>query len=192
MVANLGSAGVDYGVLSYTHLHFDLAPQQLRNVRFRVMANVEHLPLGSACADLVLCVGEVLNLSSPERVIGEIARIAKPGALVLLEFESNQSLEFVGSKVQQLDVASITSFYNGQEMELRVFNPGFIFRLLEDAGLDELRASSFHIASALVYRLTRMADFSAKFAGADLILSRLPFFRSRGCNVIVGARLRGK
>ncbi len=190
VVANLGSGGVDYGVLSYTHLHLDLAPQQLRNVRFRIMANIEHLPLPASCADLVLCVGEVLNFSSPELVIKEIARIAKPSALVLLEYESSQSLEFFGSRVQKPESSAITTFYNGREVELRVFNPRFISSLLKTANFEELRTSSFHIISALIYRLTGIAGFAATFAGADLILSRLPFFRSRGCNVIVGVRLR--
>lgn len=188
LVANLGSGGVDYGVLSYTHLHLDLAPQQLRNVRFRIVGDVEHLPLRSASVDLVLCVGEVLNFSSPDRVIEEIARVARPRGLVVLEFESNRSLEFIGSRFARKDATEIKTFYNAREVSLQVFDPEFIALLVRNAGLAALRTSGFHILSALVYRITGLANASAIFAGLDLLLSRLPFFRTRACNVIVGAK----
>jgi len=190
LVANLGSGGVDYGVLAYTHVHLDRAPQQLRNVRFRVMGDVENIPLRSASVDLVLCVGEVLNLASPERVVEEISRVAKPGALLLLEFESNKSFEFIFSHAGKGNRSLINTFHNDRDIVICILDPAYIYSLINRAGLELLRVRNFHIISALIYRITRNADVAAKFASADILLSRLPLLRHRGCNIIVGCAKR--
>ena len=47
--------------------------------------------------DLILCVGVLAHVDSPAAVIAEIARLAKPGASIILEF--TDSFHFWGVPV---------------------------------------------------------------------------------------------
>lgn len=49
-----------------------------------VVAVGEHLPLADATFDLVICAQVLSYVSSPERVVGEIRRVLKPGGALLL------------------------------------------------------------------------------------------------------------
>ena len=71
----------------YRHVGVDLIPPSLVLAREHgvapVVGGVHHVPLATGCADVVLA-GELLeHVSAPERVIGEAARLLRPGGLLV-------------------------------------------------------------------------------------------------------------
>lgn len=112
----LGTAGLDYGCGSSPEvfrianadrqeivfgLDYDLAPLRIlaraadelgyKNV-FLLQYDREDLPCVAECFDLVTSHQALEHVPSPDRVIGEIARRMKPGAIFRVDFPNGHSL----------------------------------------------------------------------------------------------------
>jgi len=55
-----------------------------QGARPSVVADVLHLPLASACADLVFCTQVIEHVQRPQRLLDECCRIMKPGGMLVL------------------------------------------------------------------------------------------------------------
>ena len=91
---NIGSHGNNYGIVANEHIHIDLAADALIGVPLAAAADAELLPISSSSIDVAICVGSVINYSSPPKILSEISRILKPLGYLLLEFETSDSFEF--------------------------------------------------------------------------------------------------
>jgi len=185
-LANLGSGGIAFGPSRWLQIHVDLSVLDLQNVRFGAVGDIRYLPLADQSVDAALCVGQVLNLTDPRAAIPEIARVLRRGALVVLEFESNASLEFFPRRVEPETVVS--TFFNERSVTITLLDPSYIRGLMAGFGFEVLSSTSFQILSSLVLRITGSRRFAARFAVFDPVLRRLPFLRGAGCNYLLVAR----
>ncbi|BCS34736.1 SAM-dependent methyltransferase [Luteitalea sp. TBR-22] len=105
LAARTGARVVEAGCGARSHLAYppgarvvgvDLLRSQLqRNTDTRLLAqgDVAALPIASAVADLVVCWDVLEHLPDPEAAIGEIARLVRPGGLVVLALPNILSLK---------------------------------------------------------------------------------------------------
>lgn len=187
---NLGSGGAVFGPPQWVHVHLDLRLAEIRNLRRAVVGNVNRLPFVNEAADVALCVGQVLNLADVTRAIREIARILRQGAIAIVEFESNRSLEFLPRRHESS--TQVTTFFNDRSVSLSLLNPKHVACMMQENGLTVVARRSFHILSSLALRITRNRELSAKFSLLDGPLSCVPALRDAGCNYMLVVRADGR
>jgi SAM-dependent methyltransferase len=187
VTVNLGSGGVDYGVFTRKHFHVDIALTQLQRVRQAIAATIDTLPLRRSVADLVICVGEVLNYADPLAAIEEIALVMKPGSVLILEFESSRSLEFVFTRNFDKERLVIDTFFNGSAELITTYSPRLILGRLSRAGLSVTAHKTFHIFSSLALRFLQNERFSQLGGHLDPLAQIVPGLRWLGANHILSA-----
>ena len=170
LVLDLGSAGHAYFSTDCMRVDVDLADTMLTRCPQAVCASIEALPFKDNIAYLVLCVGPVVNYCSLEESINELARITKLNGRLILHVELSNSYEFLVSKSYRADAAFVTSFYKGVE-NYWVYSNAYVRRILDINGFLIQRVRYFHILSSLFYRMTGLANFSARLAPADPLFS---------------------
>jgi ubiquinone/menaquinone biosynthesis C-methylase UbiE len=80
---------------SENHLYTDLIVGSLRNVPLAVVSDAEQLPFPVNTFGIAICVGSVINYCSAASAISEFVRVLKSGGLLVLEFETSDSFEFL-------------------------------------------------------------------------------------------------
>ena len=95
--------------LGYQAHGVDVAPRLLAVARrglpasTLVLASVDALPYRAASFDAVVCCGSTLSfVDDPAAALGELARVLKPGARILLDVEHRWSLDLVWTLVSAL------------------------------------------------------------------------------------------
>jgi SAM-dependent methyltransferase len=185
-VANLGSGGKTFDIPAGVHIHIDLVHGRLLN-KVGVIANVEHLPLKDSSADLVVCLGSVINHGNGKAMISEIGRILRPGALLALEFDCSDGLHHTQYPHQQ-DPVLINTFFNGQMLTLLEYSRTYVEQELALNGLTIEHRHSFHILSSLLLRFRIPPSIAAAFIYFDRIARLSPRLRYRGSNMFLTAR----
>ena len=77
----------------------DLTPEMLRHARTKghaahatlILADARHLPFASASADAVFAAGLIMHLPDPRAGLRQLARITRPGGLLILFHPSGQA-----------------------------------------------------------------------------------------------------
>ena len=77
----------------------DLTPEMLRHARMKghaaqatlILADARHLPLASASADAVFAAGLITHLPDTEAGLRQLARITRPGGLLILFHPSGRA-----------------------------------------------------------------------------------------------------
>jgi len=77
----------------------DLTPEMLRHARTKgraahatlILADARHLPFASASADAVFAAGLIMHLPDPEAGLRQLARITRPGGLLILFHPSGRA-----------------------------------------------------------------------------------------------------
>lgn len=59
-----------------------------------IIASVKALPLANSCVDAVLCTEVIEHIEDPGEVVGEIARLLRPGGLLMLTAPMSWSLHY--------------------------------------------------------------------------------------------------
>ena len=82
-----------------TVIAVDLTPEMLRHARVKghavhatlILADARHLPLASASADAVFAAGLIMHLPDTEAGLRQLARITRPGGLLILFHPSGRA-----------------------------------------------------------------------------------------------------
>jgi SAM-dependent methyltransferase len=82
-----------------TVIAVDLTPEMLRHARMKghaaqatlILADARHLPLASASADAVFAAGLIMHLPDTEAGLRQLARITRPGGLLILFHPSGRA-----------------------------------------------------------------------------------------------------
>ena len=190
VVIDVGSAGNSYFEPRCLRIDVDVADRSLFGALHAVCANAEMLPFRRQSADLILCVGPVINYCSLDEVVSELASVTKPSGILVLHVELSNSWEYLGTRAWRTDVAFVRSFYKGAE-DYWVYSDSYVRRALATYGFSIARVRYFHMLSSLAYRITGQANLSAPLAWADVFFRQLPFCGSIADSAIFVARREG-
>jgi SAM-dependent methyltransferase len=185
-VANLGSGGRSFDIPAHMHIHVDLVKRRLLG-HSGIVADVEYLPLRNASVDLALCVGSVINHGNAKAMIGEIARIAKPGARAILEFDSADGLHQLARPTRN-GVVRTTTFFNNHMLTLFEYSPAYVEGLFKAQGMSIEDRYSFHIISSLMLGIGLPHAIAARFILLDPVARLFSSMRYRGSNVLLVVR----
>jgi len=131
-------------------------------------------------------VGSVLNYCDAVVVLREISKALKAGSYLILEFESSDSWEFMGTSVYRQSAALSSTFYGGDpDCKLWLYSFAYIKALIQANDLAIKRVGRSHVLSSMIYRLTKDVSLSAKFGVADMIAEKIPVLRHGSANVIL-------
>jgi SAM-dependent methyltransferase len=185
---NLGSGGNTYGIKADLQIELDIADRHLRRLGFSVVGSAEMLPFRAHSFDFVLCVGSVLNYCDAAAAIVEIARVLAPGCILLLEFESSCSAEYlVRSEFGKAGVLVTTTFQGEPEL-LWLYNPAYVIALLQACGMELILDEGFHAITTLAHRFFRNEQFAMWFAPFDRLALARRIFRGLSCNRVLIAQ----
>jgi len=186
VVANLGSGGIAFDVEADLHIHLDLVAQRLPH-ESSVLANIELVPLRGSSVDLALCLGSVINHGDVSAMISELARITRPAALAIIEFDCADGLH-QRVKTSQDGVLVYSTFFNMHTLTLAEYSRSHVEQTLAARGFVVERRLSFHILSAWLLGLGVQPEISAHFIHLDPIARLASALRYRGSNMLLVAR----
>jgi ubiquinone/menaquinone biosynthesis C-methylase UbiE len=98
----------------------------------------EKLPLPAASADALLLKEVLDHCYDPAKVLAEAARVLRPGGWVLITLTNDQAW------YKRLLPGWAQRIKSGQDDHLNFFDPAWVARLLEGAGLEALGADDSH------------------------------------------------
>jgi SAM-dependent methyltransferase len=111
------------------------------------------LPFPGAMFDLVVSIGVLQALATPERVLGELARVAKPGGVLVLEALNGSAATARAQRwVEHLQ---------GRPPRVRMYTPAAVQRWLARLGLRVERRVPIFLPPRNAPRLERLLDTGA-------------------------------
>lgn len=171
------------------------------NARFQV-ANACQLPFVDKSFDLIVSYGDVLShiVEGYEEAVSEMARVAKPGAIVTLETDTKWNFGIFYHPSEIKDALAVkgkghaTRTWEG--MRFKTFTYPELSALLEKNGLRIVSCRGHNILSSLIpdrYLLekgkrTWIGRFALSIGKLDLALSGVYPFRRFGFNFVITAQ----
>ncbi|HEX8585470.1 MAG TPA: methyltransferase domain-containing protein [Allosphingosinicella sp.] len=181
-VLDVGCGSEPYAWLPAGRISVDRFAAQVAHLPNAVAASIERLPLRDQSVDFTVCVGSVLNYASAAEAVAEIGRISKPGAWLLLHFESSTSFEHVLTSRWRSPVVRLETLNGGRSDTIWVYRPAYVFDLLGGAGFRLRRQHRFHIVSTLALRASLSQQLAAPLAKLERLL---PWLRTFADDVIL-------
>ena len=189
LILNAGSGGNDYGLSDRaTCVNLDISLRQCRTMALPVLGDVEHIPFPDNMFDATVCVGAVINYVQPEKAIPELARVTKPGGLILVDFESSYSAEIMFSQHWRKPLTVIERRYVDHMDKTYLFSPDHVRAILEQSRSTVVSARSYHIATAMWERIFANALIPRAAYSIDRLASRVPGVRALGSSVLFACR----
>jgi len=175
--------------------------QMHKNITFQV-ANACQLPFEDNCFDLIVSYGDVLShiVEGYEAAISEMARVAKPGAMITLEADTKWNFGIFYHPSELVDALRVkgvghdTRIWKG--MRFKTFTYRELTRLLEGNGLEIVSCHGHNILSSIIpdrYLLetgkrTPIGKLALAIGRLDLAIADLYPFCRFGFNFVVTAR----
>jgi len=189
-ILNAGSGGTSYGIDDKIMTHLDIASELINNKENKIVGSIESIPIQDNNFTNIICVGSVINYCDPVKVIKEFSRVLSDKGSLILEYENSKTLELIFNEDLNKKVVLRETFYKEQKIFLWYFSEIYITKLLKINGFEILEIKRFHIISALVYRITKNANFSSKFQKLDSFFRDIPFINKYSSNIILNVMLR--
>lgn len=190
-ILNIGSGGETYGFHPHVQVHVDITDRHLSG-KIGVVADAERLPFQPTIFAHAICVGSVVNYCSLMEVISEIERVLTPGGFLVLEYETSDSFEYIGTQAYGRDIAVVETFYQGKQEKLWVYSNSHVKGILSTLGFKINCTKRIHRISSLAYRLGCNDSESTKFAFLDPFAAVIPWVCRHSSNVILFCRKTGK
>ena len=187
-VLNAGSGGEDCGFPSEFVYHLDIAERRIAHLKRAFTGDLHAPPFADGFFDISVCVGSVLNYCDAATAIGALGRVTRGKGHLFLEFETSWSLELCFAHGFMQPAAVVTTFYDTRKVRLWAYLEEYIRSILRANNFEVLAQSRAHIASPLVYQLTKDTNRSAWFSRLDPLLRRIPLLRRFCSNVIFFCR----
>jgi len=134
-----------------------------------VQGDVQSLPFRTEAFDVVTCVGSVLNLVDIRIAVNELARVTKPGGLLILEYERSRSWAYLSSDTFNENTAICHSHYLDVEHNLTLYSDEYVESVLQDENMRVRQRREFHVLTSAVLRLTDSYVIAAAFRVFDSI-----------------------
>jgi ubiquinone/menaquinone biosynthesis C-methylase UbiE len=191
-ILNAGCGNNDYGLSGQaTCVNLDMSLRQCRKMERAIVADIESIPLAANYFDAIVCVGAVLNYAEPYNAIPELARVTKPGGLILLDFETTNTAELLLSSDWSKRVSVIERYYAGRLDKTFLFSAQHIKTILAQHKIEIIAEHRYHLATALWHRAFSNARLPIAVLSLDWLLSRVPGLRNLASNVIFLCRKSG-
>lgn len=187
-VLNAGSAGNEYGLDMFEHFHIDIAKNKIQHTRKHLVATIEEIPIHGQLFDACLCVGSVINYCDAMKAINEFSRLIKPEGILILEFESSNSFEFLSHDCYRKAAHITQSFYKSKEHTLWVYSEDYIVKMLKANHFKVFSLDRIHILSPFVYWLSNDDKVAANYAMFDRILRYVPIVNRFSSNIIMACQ----
>jgi SAM-dependent methyltransferase len=138
---------------AWNEFPLDLFTSPIRTRSRAVCARIEQLPFRSGVFDAVICVGEVLDYCDPARSIPEFARVLKRSGILVCDFGNSRSFTHWLRPAYGRAADLVTTPYNGSPERTWVYDPSYVYTLLETSGFEIKAKIGIHTWSALARRL---------------------------------------
>jgi SAM-dependent methyltransferase len=185
LILNAGCGGNDYGLSGgATCVNLDISMRQCRTLKLPVLGDIEQIPFADNLFDVAVCVGAVINYVDPQKAIPELARVTKPGGLILVDFESSYSAEIMFSRHWRRPLTVIERMYIDHIDKTYLFSPDYIRALLEQRRNAVVATRGYHIATAMWERIFSKALIPKAAYALDKPMSRVPGVRSLASSVL--------
>lgn len=166
-------------------VHVDIAEKKLMGVPNAVVSSVESMPFSSGRFDSIVCVGSVINYCDAGAVVAEFSRVAKPGAILVLEFENSGGFEYRKEACYKESAAVVTVQFQGAAHTQWLYSVPYIKSLLKAHGFSIQDVYPYHICSSLALSLNGLEGKSTKFARLDMLARKIPPFATHANNYII-------
>jgi SAM-dependent methyltransferase len=188
-ILNAGCGNNDYGLSKWAScINLDLSLQQCRRIKSAVVADVESIPFGENFFDATMCVGAVLNYVEPYDAIPELARVTRPGGLILVDFETTNSAELLFTGHWAKRVGVIERSYAGRSDKTFLFSSHHIRTILEQNQICITATHYYHLTTAVWHRAFSNSRLPSMILPTDEWLNRIPGLRFFASNVIFVCR----
>jgi SAM-dependent methyltransferase len=189
LVLNAGCGGNDYGLSDkVTCVNLDISMRQCRTLALPVLGDIENIPFPDSLFDVTICVGAVINYVQPQKAIPELARVTKPGGLMLVDFESSYSAEIMFSRHWRKPLTTIERMYVDHMDRTFLFSPDYIRGIIEKTRSEIVRTRCYHIATAMWERVFKKALIPRSAYSVDRVVSRVPGIRGLASSVLFACR----
>jgi ubiquinone/menaquinone biosynthesis C-methylase UbiE len=115
-----------------------------------VAADGYELPFSAGCFDLVVCIGVLQALGQPERLLHEIARVLRPGGLLVIEALNATALPALGRRLREIAA--------GQPARLKFYRVNQVESWLRGCDLIPRRRAGVYLPPRRFPRLARVID----------------------------------
>lgn len=144
--------------------HLELARQKAARFGGRVTfraADAFELPFGDGTFDLVVCRHLVQSIPTPERVLAEMVRVAKPGAMLHVIAEDYDMIHAAPTRVDVSEFwhGAPRAYAKGTGVDLHIGRT--IYRHLHALPLDDIEVHYAHVDTQRVPRETFATIFEA-------------------------------
>ena len=182
VILNAGSGGSSYNLKEENIIHYDIVAKRLPPLN-SVLGTVERMPFESNFFSHTICVGSVLNYCDPLLAIRELARVTNKEGIILMDYDSSCSWEFVGTKDYCKSSTFVETFYNNEVDEIFTYSHKYIEAICKSIGLQLLKRTPYHIISPLAYRITRNEKISGTLGYLDIFLNKIPIFTNKAATI---------
>jgi SAM-dependent methyltransferase len=176
---NAGSANVGFGVHTVADgvISLDIVYKLLPEEGLRVVGDVENLPFPECEFDFILSVGAVLNYVDAAVTLAEFRRVLKGGGFLILQFETTESLEFLGTEIFGRSAQIVWTEYDGERHRQWVYSRHYILDILRANDFSIIKKAHYHIASPILLR-SRWLNLNVRYmASLDRWLNGTPLAR---------------
>ena len=188
LILNAGCGGNDYGLSGAACVNLDISLRQCRTLKLPVLGDIEHIPFPGDLFDVTMCVGAVINYVEPQKAIPELARVTKPGGLILVDFESSHSAEIMFSRQWRKPLTVIERMYIDHMDKTYLYSPAHIREIFEQTRSAVLSTRGYHIATAMWERIFTKALIPRAAFSIDRFVSRVPGIRGLASSVLFACR----
>lgn len=167
-----------------------------------VTADAHALPLPTATCDVVVALGLLPWLNSPQRALAEFVRVLKPGGHLLVSSDNPARLNFVLDPVENPLVVPVRRKITRQlrrmgwmrekpGVAVHMFSPSQFQRLIRGSGIDIVRTTTVGFGPFTFFRKQLLNErYGIQLAAR---LQRLadrgfPFLSGSGCHCLILAR----
>jgi hypothetical protein len=187
-IINAGSSGETYNIDDKKTLHIDLVEKRIEDKPHHLVANLEDIPINSQEADLIVCVGSVINFSDAMLVIKELTKLLKPNGNLILEFECSNTPELFWSNKFNATAVIHDTFYRHKLLKIWYYSEEWIESILKEYGYTIVNKSKWHFLSAFMLKFIPWLDFCSLFSTFDALARKIPIVKNYSSNIILLAK----
>lgn len=119
-----------------------------------------------------------------ETFIAEFSRVAKPNAILILEFESSAGYEYRKQAAYKKAATVVTVQFQGEAHTQWLYSCSYIKSLLQANSFSIKDIYPYQILSSLALSINRNESLAVHYAHFDILCRKIPFLANHANNYI--------